>query len=184
MKSIEIKDGYVFYYGSPAGYVSEETAVLDNMFKSGELEGWITKRGFAPKWQDGVYDRLADGGPVNAGETPLKACRIWQLKPEADVMMKFIGYEELAAKFGEPDCENYTLVYDGQPGTNDLDEIWTKLNDDARPPGYEGRSLSMSDVIELYDHNGSEFHYVDRFGFRQTGFNGQAQQGQNMAMNM
>ena len=28
----------------------------------------------------------------------------------------------------------------------------------------------MSDVVELYDGSGSSFHYVDRFGFREIGF--------------
>jgi len=101
-----------------------------------------------------------------------------------DVMMKFIGYEELAQRFGEPDPENYSLVYDGQIETNDLEAIWTKFNT-SRPPGYSGHSLSMSDVVELYDHAGSEFHYVDRFGFRQIGFDGQGpQQAQGMVMRM
>jgi hypothetical protein len=75
-------------------------------------------------------------------------------------------------------------VYDGQIDTNDLEAIWTKFNT-SRPAGYTGYSLSMSDVIELYDGAGSEFHYVDRFGFKRVGFEGhQPEQAQGMAMSM
>jgi len=84
-------------------------------------------------------------------------------------MMKFIGYDELLEHFGEPDPDNYRVVYDGEVETNDLEELFAKFNLD-HPPGYEGHSLSMSDVVELYDDSGSSFHYVDRFGFREISF--------------
>ena len=186
MKGIEIRNGCLYYYGNPAGYIDKDGLVLDNMFRSDELESWIGKHGLTSRWTDGVYDRLASSGPVQPGElpVPLKSCRIWQLKPDVDIMMKFISYAEMAERFGEPSRENYAPVYDGQIETNDLEDIWTKFN--ARlPPGYTGHSLSMSDVIELYDHNGSEFHFVDRFGFKQIGFSGQdTGQTQGMTMNM
>ena len=187
MKGIEIKSGCVFYYGNPAGYIEHDTAVLDNMFRGDELEGFIAKSGLTPKWSDGVYDRLSGGGPIQAGETPLplKSCRIWQLRSDVDPMMKFVSYAEMTDRFGAPDPANYTLAYDGQLGTNDLEEIWTRLNQDERPAGYTGYSLSMSDVIELYDHSGSEYHFVDRFGFKAIGFDGRApEQAQGMTMSM
>jgi hypothetical protein len=99
-------------------------------------------------------------------------------------MMKFISYEEMKKQFGAPDPENYVLAYDGQIETNDLENIWTKFNT-RHPPSYTGHSLSMSDVIELYDHTGCEFHYVDRFGFQQIDFVGQEpEQTRNMTMSM
>ena len=174
MKGIEIRNGCLYYYGNPAGYIDKDSLILDNMFRSDELESWIGKHDLTSRWTDGIYDRLASSGPVQPGElpAPLKSCRIWQLKPDVDIMMKFISYAEMAERFGDPGRENYEPVYDGQIETNELEDIWTKFN--ARlPPGYTGHSLSMSDVIELYDHNGSEFHFVDRFGFKQIGFNGQ-----------
>jgi len=174
MGGIEQKNGCIYYYGNPAGYINKETAVVDNLFRSEEFEAWIAKRNLTPKWTDGVYDRLSNGVPSQAGEdvTPLKSCRIWQLKPDVDIMMKFIGYEELLERFGEPEPTNYKNVYDGQIETNDLEAIWTMFNVN-HPPNYNGHSLSMSDVVELYDHTGSEFHYVDRYGFQQIDFTGQ-----------
>jgi len=184
MKGIQVKNGCVYYYGNPAGYIDRDTAVLDNLFRGRELESWTIGQNLTPKWMDGVYDRLANGGAVMEGEAavPLKDCRVWQLKPDVDVMMKFISYEEMTKRFGELAPDHYRLVYDGQIETNDLEAIWTKFNT-RHPPGYIGHSLSMSDVIELYDHTGSEFHYVDRFGFQQIAFEG-PEQAQEMTMKM
>lgn len=39
--------------------------------------------------------------------------------------MRFIGYEDQVRKFGEPDAGNYTLVFDGDLGTSDLEQIYT-----------------------------------------------------------
>ena len=171
MKGIEIKNGCIFYYSNPAGYVDKDAIVMDNLFRNEELEGWIANRGFGARWMDGVYDRLAGAGPMKAGEmpAPLKSCRIWQLKPDVDAMMKFISYEEMTRQFGEPSPESYELAYEGQIESNDLDEIWGIFNE-RLPPGFTGHSLSMSDVVELYDQTGSEFHYVDRAGYRQISF--------------
>ena len=99
-------------------------------------------------------------------------------------MMKFIGYNELLEQFGEPDPDNYQTVYDGPVETNELEELYAKFNLD-HPPGYEGHSLSMSDVVELYDNSGSSFHYVDRFGFREISFQPPEQElYQGPAMNL
>jgi hypothetical protein len=186
MKRIELRNSRVYYYGNPAGYAGEDGLVLDNMFRGAELEEWLADRGLAARWADGVYDRLTSGGPAQAeGEAALlKSCRIWQLRPDVDVMMKFISYAEMVERFGEPAPEHYRLVYDAQIETNDLEAVWTKFNG-RRPPGYAGHSLSMSDVIELYDHTGSEYHYVDRFGFKRIDFGSRKpEQTRGMTMNM
>ena len=145
--------------------------MVDPIFHCEELKDYLTeKKGLTVQWTDGVYDRLANSKPDMDGNAPiLKACRIHQLKPEVDVMMKFIGYDELLERFGEPNPENYRVVYDGQLETNDLDAIYEKFNLN-HPPDYQGHSLSMSDIIELYDDSGSTFYYVDRFGFKEIDF--------------
>ena len=101
--------------------------------------------------------------------TPLKKVRIWQLKPDVDVCMKFIPYKEMVRQFGEPSPEAYRIAYDGQFDTNDLEAIYARCNVN-HPSGYNGHSLSMSDVVELYDTQGSEHHYCDRFGFEEISF--------------
>ena len=96
--------------------------------------------------------------------------------------MKFISYAETVRQFGEPSPEHYRVAYDGQLDTNDLEAIYTRCNVN-HPPGYDGHSLSMSDVVELYDAEGSEFHYCDRFGFQKISF-GEPEQTQTMGMSM
>ena len=73
------------------------------------------------EWRDGVYDRLMNGQDDLTGGPVLKNIRIWQLKPAVDVHMKFISYDRMRERFGEPSPEDYQVVFDGggrdqQPG--------------------------------------------------------------------
>lgn len=171
MSGIQIKNNRILYYGNTAGYIEKGKAVVDPMFENDELKSYLSNtRGFDIEWTSGTYERLAEGKLDPEGNTQLlKKCRVWQLRPDVDPMMKFIGYDELLERFGEPDPDNYRTIYDGEVNTNNLDELFAKFNL-AHPSGYEGHSLSMSDVIELYDDTGSTFHYVDRFGFKEVSF--------------
>ena len=46
-----------------------------------------------------------------------------------------------------------------------------KTSNLERPEGYKGRSLSVSDVVEIVDENGdSTFHFCDSIGFKQIDF--------------
>lgn len=185
MNAVQIRGKLIQYYGNKAGYIEKGRAVVDPLFKTEQIQAYLARQGLAPEWRDGVHEGLVKGNidPESGGRL-LKSCRIWQLKPDVDVMMKFIGYDELLERFGEPDPNNYRAVYDGEVENNNLDELFAKFNLD-HPPGYEGHSLSMSDVVELYDSSGSTFHYVDRFGFKEISFQSQEQelyQGPEMSL--
>ncbi|MBZ2175623.1 hypothetical protein K8M07_10285 [Schnuerera sp. xch1] len=182
MSSIKLKNDCIFYYGNPAGYVEKDIATVDLIFQNEEFENWIYERKLIAKWTEGVFERLAEGGTMLFTDEALtlKACRIWQLKTDVCPGRKFIGYEELRNNFGEPDKGNYKIAYEGIIETNDLEEIYTKFNLN-HPQGFTGHSLSISDVIELYDSTNSEFYYVDRFGFKEIDFE---QQNQRQDMNM
>jgi hypothetical protein len=173
MNGIQIKNNRILYYGNTAGYLDtkRDTAVVDPMFENDELKSYLSNtKGFGIEWMPGTFERLAAGKLDLEGNLQvLKNCRVYQLKPDADIMMKFIGYDELIERFGEPDPDNYQQVYDGEVETNDLEELYAKFNLD-HPHGYEGHSLSMSDIVELYDVSDSSFHYVDRFCFREIPF--------------
>lgn len=164
---------HIQYYGNPAGYLRDGRAVADPIFQTDELSAFLAKRDLEVEWREGVYDRLISGQENGFDpEAPsLKSCRIWQLRNETPIDLRFIDYDTLLQRFGEPDPANYAAVYDGQVETNDLEEIYAKFNIGETPPGYTGHSMSMSDVVELYDYSGSEFHYCDRMGFRQITFN-------------
>ena len=101
----------LIFYGNPVGYVKADTAVVDEMFRTDELNQYLRRMNLTPRWEDGIFDRLVSG-EVTGEELAQsrKGCRIWQLKKDVDVAMRFIGYEDQVRKFGEPDAENYTLV--------------------------------------------------------------------------
>lgn len=177
MNNIQIKNNRILYYGNTAGYLSGKKAVVDPMFQTDELQNYLLeKKGLELEWAPGTFGRLAEGTIDPEGNAQLlKSCRVWQLAPDTDIMMRFISYDELTERFGELDVTNYRIVYDGHVETNDLEGLYTKFNID-HPPGYEGHSLSMSDVLELYDHEGSTFYYCDRFGFKEILFQGPGQE--------
>ena len=58
MRSVEMKNGCLLYYGNPVGYQTERGMVADTMFRREELEGWLARKGLSVRWEDGVYDRL------------------------------------------------------------------------------------------------------------------------------
>lgn len=172
MSGIEIKNGCIVYYGNPAGYIKEDKATVDKMFQSEEFEEWLNEKRLIPNWTDGVFEKLSKGEKISELHKdikPLKNVRIWQLKADSDFDLRFKSYEEVLKLSGEPSMKNYETVYDGELETNDLESIYTKFNME-HPNGFKGHSLSISDVVELYDESGSEFHYVDRIGFQKIGF--------------
>lgn len=171
MPGITLKNGLISYYGNPAGYVEKEKAVVDRIFKSDELSAWLENRSLTTQWTDGVMERLLAGERLDGIEpaAPLKNVRIWQLKPDVDIHMKFIPYEEMVRQFGEPSPGDYRIAYDGQLDTNNPETIYERFST-RQPPGFSGHPLSMSDIIELYSDAGSEFYYADRKVFRQIEF--------------
>ncbi len=186
MSNIQFRNNRILYYGNLAGYLSRGKAVVDPMFQTDELESFlIEKNGLEVEWKPGTFERLAAGTIDPEGNAELlKRCRVWQLAPEVDIMMKFISYDTLTSRFGEPDSASYQVVYDGEVETNDLEALYTKFNID-HPPGYQGHSLSMSDVLELYDENGCAFYYCDSSGFKEISFQEpQQEQGQEPQMNL
>ena len=169
MPGITLQNGLISYYGNPAGYSEKNKAVVDRIFQGGELTGWLEGRGFVPHWTDGVMERMIAGERLSGSENAmlLKNIRIWQLRPEVDVRLKFISYRDMLRQFGGFRLENYRIAYDGQLDTNDLGTIYERLSV-RQPPGFSGHPLAMSDVIELYDDSGSALFYVDRTEFQQV----------------
>lgn len=177
MKPIRMENGVIIYYGSQAGRVDGGRAVVDPMFEGPELKDFLEnqKNIREVKWQDGTFDRLVSGPKDTCEVQALKNCRVWQLKPDVDIHMKFIEYDVLCRNFGPPDPANYQCVFDGAVDTNDLEALYTKFDMD-QPEGYHGHPPAMSDVVELYDGLGSTFHYVDHYDFKQVDFESPSQQ--------
>jgi len=75
------------------------------------------------------------------------------------------------AGYQQPPAADYQLVYDGeiicpmeQEEKTVLERIFSRCND-SFPEGYVGRSLSLSDVVELYGDDGRRYFYCDTSGF-------------------
>ncbi len=184
LNGIEMKDGCIVYYGNPAGYIKEDRATVDKIFQSTEFEEWLSEKGLASDWRDGVFERLSNGEKaeeLSEAEKSLKKIRIWQLKSDSDFELRFRAYDEVVKASGEPSMANYETVYDGELETNDLEAVYAKFNMD-HPNGFTGHSLSISDVVELYDEGVSEFYYVDRIGFQKIEFANQHEHDMRMGM--
>ena len=94
---------------------------------------------------------------------------IYQIKEsvvEKEPLKAFAWYEEIKAKYGNVDMNDYDKVYSGEIEENDvfeaLERLFTIFNI-MRPEDFKGHSLSTGDIVEL-DEN---FWYCDSFGWKQ-----------------
>ena len=71
----------------------------------------------------------------------------------------------------EVDPVLYDRVYDGRLDCNSLETIYQKFNVD-HPADYKGRSLSVSDVVEIRESDtlNPGFYFVDSIGFKSISF--------------
>lgn len=65
----------------------------------------------------------------------------------------------------------YDLVYDGSVEVDDIEDIYLIFNTE-KPEGYKGRSLSVSDVVEIVKSDDIKpgFYYCDSIGFKLVPF--------------
>ena len=171
MHNTEKKHNLIIYNKNPAGYIKNQVATMDSMFENDELTQWLQDENYSVTWADGIFDKLSMNRKFYETDLaqPLKNVRVWQLKPDFDRGCRFVSYDEMARNHGALTMDDYHVVFDGELQTNDLEQIYDICNN-AHPEDYAEHSLSMSDMVELYDEDGSSFHYVDRFGFREIDF--------------
>lgn len=93
--------------------------------------------------------------------------RIYQINVNRDVNNNvFMGSDRLIARNKKIDFASYDLVYEGNPGCNDLEDIFHEFNIGI-PAGHKGRSLSVSDIVELVGNDPeSGFYFCDSFGWK------------------
>lgn len=148
--------------GVPIGYFEGDTAVMDSDFWAGETAHGLAYRGEKMRFEPGLAQKLK----TEEEKKPLpRKVRVHQVKPQAAPEKKFICYALLYQRFGGISPEDYQVVYDGQPDSDDLNRLYELFNAETLPQGYTGHRLSVSDVVELYNRNGSEFWYLDEEGF-------------------
>ena len=99
--------------------------------------------------------------------------KIYQINTESDTSnIAFLDYDSLVKRQGTEKVNGavYDLVFEGDVDCKDLEDVYRMFNLDI-PAGYRGRSLSVSDVVEVKDSDGSStFHYCDMFGFKDVEF--------------
>ncbi len=97
--------------------------------------------------------------------------RIYQIDISLDEKhIAFRSYADIQKAYADRmPAELYRKVYEGTVGAESLEDVFYIFNMD-HPEGYRARSLSMSDVVEVIDENGSAFHLCDTFGFAEVYF--------------
>ncbi len=114
--------------------------------------------------------RFSSRAVVKVERRNIRRVRIYQIDP-LDSKYAFRDYANVRAQGrAAPPAELYKVVFDGQLETDALRDIWRIFNT-SHPQGYLGRSLSVSDIVELYDSTGSRFFYCDSFCFKKIRFN-------------
>ena len=99
---------------------------------------------------------------------------IYQINMDRDsANVCFIGMESLEKIKGtkEVNAAAYDRVYDGKMDCISLENIYQKFSVD-HPADYKGRSLSVSDVVEIRgsDTLNPGFYFVDSIGFKSISF--------------
>lgn len=80
---------------------------------------------------------------------------------------KFMNMSFLESQGMQIKKEDYELVYVGElSGTMTLEDIYERFNMD-HPKGFQGHSLSVSDVVVLNDGGNVTAHFVDSISFEQ-----------------
>lgn len=97
---------------------------------------------------------------------------IYQIAMERDVKrLAFQSLEHItSASDGRVPAELYDCVFAGEVTVETLEDIFYVFNV-AHPSGYKGRSLSVSDVVEIsHTSGGIEFYYCEPIGFKRIRF--------------
>ena len=90
--------------------------------------------------------------------------KVYQINPELDQHSTlFRSYDSAMKSAGQIDPSVYKTVFDGNVDAQDLEDVFAVLNF-SHPVGYNGHSLSVSDIVEM---EGGGCFYCDSFGFQE-----------------
>ena len=91
---------------------------------------------------------------------------IYQIaRPTKGREYQFMGMDFVTSHDMTVDAEDYDYIYGGRlSGEETLESLYEKFNIN-HPVGYEGHSLSVSDVVVLQKDGHAKAYYVDRLGF-------------------
>lgn len=99
---------------------------------------------------------------------------IYQINREKDVnKFCFEDYDSIVKMQGNKHIDNkiYDKVFEDNVECTNLEDVYIMFNI-YQPSNFKGRSLSVSDVVEVIESNpiNKEYYFCDRFGFRKIKF--------------
>lgn len=124
-------------------------------FRRNDFYG-IAEHKYLPEWAMTRLHDLVD---------PKMKIRIFQLK-EGD-SNAFMSYD-YTNEHGGVNASHYRQIWGGTMATTGLEDIFARCNIGKQPPGYNGHSLSVSDIIEICDGKDKGFYFADSFGFKKV----------------
>jgi len=172
--------GRILLFGRPVGTIRKGDAVVDSAYQILEVNRFLLPRSKSLKFQSGLAKKLERDALVASAHL-IRRARVYQLNPEIDPTMRFVGYQELLARHGGIHPEDYRLVFDGDVGSDDPETVYRMLRD-SPPDGYKGHPLTRSDVLELYNPTVSRCFYIDTFALKPVVFEAAPEQGMTMTM--
>lgn len=93
--------------------------------------------------------------------------KLFQVKSNLTRTYGFVGLSLLIEHGGGVNLDNYDLVYEGTINETNkvaiLNDLYYLFNQE-RPEDFTGRSMSVSDIIQL----GNEYYYCDSFGWEKV----------------
>ena len=99
---------------------------------------------------------------------------IYQINQDQDTQrLKFMGLDAVrkVLRSAEPNCAAYDKVYSGDVKCRNLEDVFV-LFQSGKPEGFQGHSLSVSDVVEVEDAASITpgFYFCDSIGFKEIPF--------------
>lgn len=100
--------------------------------------------------------------------------RIYQVNMSRDTnRIAFMNYEHLPKFQGSQEIDSavYDKVFEGDVQCETIEDVYAMFNQN-HPKGYKGRSLSVSDVVEVIESDSmkSGFYFCDSIGFKEISF--------------
>ena len=100
--------------------------------------------------------------------------RIYQIDLDRDHdSIAFESYASLSRWQGSPGVQAslYDMVFEGAVEAKDIEDVYRIFNME-KPECYKGRSLSVSDVVEIVESEDIKpgFYYCDVIGFKSISF--------------
>jgi len=172
----------ILLLGRPIGYIQKGAATVDDACHLLEVNRFLLPRCKSVRFASGVAKKLEQDELLSRAHL-IRRARVYQLKPETDPEMKFIGYEQLMARHGGVNPDHYAVAFDGDVGSADPETVYRMLRDNP-PPGYKGHALTRSDVLELYNPKESSFFYVDTFALKPVAFDAGPEREMTMEMGL